>query len=249
MPPSDTGTEESSSGEGWFKTTHWTVVLDARDGDSTLANAALAKLCHCYWQPVYAYARKLGRSPEDAKDLTQEFFAKLLQKDYLKSVQPAKGKFRSFLLMVLKRFLANEWDRANRLKRGGGQQLISLEDVDSENRYLAAPEGELSPDKAFERRWATTLLEQVLARLADELNASGKAKLFEELKIFLSGDEGQMSYAAIAQRVAMSEGTLRVTVHRLRQRYRELLRLEIANTVGAPEEVDDEIRYLFASLS
>jgi RNA polymerase sigma factor (sigma-70 family) len=249
MQPLQTATTEGSMGESWFKTTHWTVVLEARDADSTVANAALARLCQVYWQPVYAYTLRLGRSPEDCKDLTQEFFARLLEKDFLKAVRQEKGKFRSFLLMAYKRFLANEWDRANRLKRGGGQQFISLDDVDSENAFLAAPGNELSPDKAFERRWAATLLQQVQARLADEFKSPDQAELFGRLKVFLGGDDVPSSYAEVGRKVGMSEGRLRVMVHRLRQRYRELLRLEIANTVATPEEVDDEIRYLFASLT
>ena len=243
MPPEE-NLSESTVSDGWFRTTHWSVVLSAR-GDGAASNAALARLCKAYWHPLYAFVRRSGYKPEDAHDLTQEFFARLLEKDYLKGVVPEKGKFRSFLLMALKRFLANEWDRANRLKRGGGQQLISLQDT--ENRYLAEPLDELSPDIAFDRKWATTVLEHVMRKLQDDFGRAGKTDVFGRIKVFLSGDKE--SYTEISQALGMTEATLRVNVHRLRQRYRELLRLEIANTVDNPEHIDEELRYLFSHLS
>ena len=236
-------------GDGSFKTTHWSVVLAAGRDDSAAANAALAKLCQTYWYPLYTYVRRSGHSPEDAQDLTQEFFARLLRAESLKSVRPAKAKFRSFLLVALNRFLANEWHRANRLKRGGGQQLLSLDAQQTENRYRAEPADNATPEKAFERRWALTLLEQTEARLEREFVKHSKADVFAELRPLLSGDNLLGSYAEISQRLGMSEGALRVSVHRLRQRFRELLRLEIASTVSTPSEVDDEIRFLFVSLA
>jgi RNA polymerase sigma-70 factor (ECF subfamily) len=236
-----------STEDGWFKTTHWSVVLAAGEGDSAGA-AALNRLCQTYWHPLYTYVRRLGQSPADAQDLTQGFFARLLEKDYLKSVDPARGKFRSFLILALKRFLANEWDHANCHKRGGGQQVISLDAVDTENRYLAEPMDGMTPERAFDRRWALTLLDEVMAHLETEFAADDKAEVFAELKGFLSGDQDQ-SYTTIAQRLAVTEGALRVIVHRLRRRFRELLRLEIAHTVGSPDEVDDELRHVLLSLS
>jgi RNA polymerase sigma-70 factor (ECF subfamily) len=240
---------ETTAADGWFKTTHWSTVLEAGHKDPAQAAAALNRLCRTYWYPLYTYVRRLGHGHDDAKDLTQEFFARLLERDSFSSVQPGRAKFRSFLLVALKRFLANEWRRANRQKRGGGQELISLDTEDTENRYLCEPVDAMTPEKAFERRWALTLLDQVLARLETEFSLEGKATLFKELSPFLSGDQAPGAYPEISQRLGLSEGALRVSVHRLRQRYRELLRLEIANTVGAPEEIDEEIRHLFASLA
>ena len=234
--------------KGWFKTTHWSAVLDARGDDTTQADAALATLCQTYWFLIYTYIRGLRRSPEDAQDLTQEFLARLMEKQYLKAVHPERGRFRSFLLMVLKRFLANEYDRANRQKRGDGQEMLSLNAQDTEACYQRELVDNWTPEKAFERGYATTVLERVISRLAAEMDASGKAKVLEELKVFLTGEKSEHSYEDVAQRLQMTEGTLRVNVHRLRHRYRELLRLEIANTVDSPEAIDDEIRHLFAAL-
>jgi RNA polymerase sigma-70 factor (ECF subfamily) len=235
----------TTTGGGWFKTTHWSVVLDASRNDSPQASAALARLCQIYWQPVYAYIRRLGRGPEDAKDLTQEFFFRLIEKNYLKSLDRETGKFRSFLLVVLKRFLANEWDRANRQKRGGGRQIISLDEMDTELRYLAEPIDDCTPEKAFEQRYARTVLQQVINRLQAEMSGDGKAAFFDELKDFLGGDGG---YSEVAVRCQMNEGALRVAVHRLRRRYREILREEIASTVASPEQIEEEIQHLFLSL-
>ncbi len=248
MNPQAASPNTTTSDNGWFRTTHWTVVLDA-GGKSTQAHTALARLCQTYWFPLYTYIRRSGHNPEDAKDLTQEFFSRLLEKDYLKAVDREKGKFRSFLLMAVKRFLANEWDHANRQKRGGGREIISLDVQDTENRYLCEPVEEMSPEKIFERQWVTALLDQVMAALEAEFSADGKAQLFKELKPLLSGETDKLSYNEISLRVGVGEGALRVTVCRLRQRYRELLRLEIANTVESPTEVDDEIRYLFSAVS
>jgi len=232
----------------WFGTTHWSVVLLAGQLESTRSEAALATLCQTYWYPLYVFVRRLGHRPEDAQDLVQGFFTRVLEKNYLRGVDQEKGRFRSFLLIALKRYMANEWDRANRLKRGGGQYLLSLDEENTEGRYLAEPADEGTPEKAFERQWATTLLGQVLDRLEGELAAVGKGRLFEELRGCLSGEKNASSYEEIGRRLGMSEGAIKVTVHRLRQRYRELLRLEIANTVESPEEIDDEIRHLFTAV-
>jgi len=217
--------------------------------ESAQGREALSRLCQTYWYPLYSYVRRSGHNQEDAQDLTQEFFARLLSRDYLKAADPEKGKFRSFLLIVLKRFMANEWDKAQRQKRGGGKQIVSLDAQDTENRYLCEPIDELSPEKLYDRRCAMTLLEQVMRRLAAEFEGEGKAALFSELRPFLSGDDEGISYSELSQRTGMSEGSLRVAVCRLRQRYREVLRLEVANTVQSPEAIDDEIRDLFSALS
>jgi len=249
-PPSRgaSGTE-SSPADAWFKTTHWSSVLHAADSNDPMAEASLSRLCQTYWYPLYYYIRRLGHTPEDAQDLTQEFLARLVHKDYLKGVKQEKAKFRSFLLVALKRFLANEWDRANRLKRGSGQEVVSFDARDTENRFISEPADEMSPEKAFERRWALALLSQVLSRLEREFCASNKAPMFEELKGLLSGEKAGSSYAELGQRFGMSESNVKVTVHRLRRRYRELLREEVTTTIANPEETDEEIRHLFATLS
>lgn len=237
------------TGRQWFTTTHWSVVLAAGQGASPQATDALGKLCRTYWHPLFLYVRRLGHNAEQAQDLTQEFFARLLEKNYIEAADPEKGRFRSFLLTAFKRFLANEWDRANRQKRGGGQHVISLDEMNVEGKFLAEPTDPMTPEKAFDRRWALRLLEEVLNRLEKEYSANGKSKVFEELQVLLTGEKSQSPYVEIAARLRMSEGTLKVTVHRLRQRYRELLRLEVANTVASPEDIDGEIRHLFAAIS
>jgi RNA polymerase sigma-70 factor (ECF subfamily) len=232
-----------------FVTTRWTVVLCARDKSSADSRQALESLCRHYWYPLYAFVRRHGHGPHDAEDLTQEFFARLLQKDYLKSVAREKGRFRTFLLAALKHFLANEWDRSQRQKRGGGQAHLPLDTADAETRYQIESASELSADRVYEQRWALTLLDQVFQRLRAEYAASGKEDLFEQLKGTLSGERSSLPYAEIAMRLKMSEGAVKVSVHRVRQRYREILRDEIAQTVSTPEEVEDELRSLFAALS
>jgi RNA polymerase sigma-70 factor (ECF subfamily) len=234
---------------GWFQTTRWTMVLAAGQGGTPQAAAALSTLCQTYWYALYTYIRRSGYGPEDAKDLTQGFFGRLVEKDYLKSVIPGRAKFRSFLLVALKRYLANEWHRANRVKRGGGQEFISLDEVDTENRYLAEPVDDKSPEKAFDRRWALMLLDRVMQRLEREASQAGKSQWFAQLRVFLSGEEGANPYPELAQRLGLKEGAARVAVHRLRQKYREALRLEIADTVQTPQEIDEEIQDLFAALA
>jgi len=248
MELAEQGPLPTTEKDGWFGTTHWTVVLQAGEAESPETQAALAKLCQTYWYPLYVFIRRQGRNPQDAQDLVQGFFARVLEKNYIQDADRTKGRFRSFLLLALKRYMANEWDYANRQKRGGGNQVISLDEQDSELRYRVEPADEMSPEKAYERRWALILLQQVLDRLASEFSTPGKVRLFDELKVFLSGEKGG-SYAEIGSRLGMTESAIKVTVHRLRQRYREILRLEIANTVSSPEAVDDEIRNLFAALS
>jgi RNA polymerase sigma factor (sigma-70 family) len=234
----------SSSSPEWFLTTHWSVVVNARAPDSKTAKAALESLCRAYWYPLYAFVRRLGHSPHDAEDLIQGFFAQCIEKDYLRAADRDKGRFRSFLLLALKRFLANEWDRARTRKRGGDRQIISL---DAEERYAAEPTEALSPDKLFERRWALTLLENVLAKLKAEQTAAGRLAIFTELQPVLTS-RGTL-YADLAKRLGLTESAVKVAVHRLRQRYRELLEQEIANTVSSLAEIAEERRYLLRILS
>jgi RNA polymerase sigma-70 factor (ECF subfamily) len=233
----------------YFATTHWTVVLAAQRSDSTRAHAALSSLCQAYWYPLYAFVRRQGHGPHDAQDLTQEFFSRLLSKNYLAVVARERGRFRSFLLGALKHFLANEWNRAQAAKRGGGQALISLNEVDAEGRYQLEPADTVTADKIFERRWATTLLDQVLNRLRDEYARAEKAALYERLKGCLTVESRAAPYAELATQLNMSEGAIKVAVHRLRHRYREVLREEIAQTVSTPTEVEEELRHLFAALA
>jgi RNA polymerase sigma factor (sigma-70 family) len=233
---------------GVFATTRWTMVMQAGT-DSPNAQQALETLCRNYWYPLYAYVRRQGHNPHDAQDLTQAFFARLLQKNYLADVNREKGRFRSFLLASLKHFLANEWDRERALKRGGGKKLIALDEDSAESRYKLEPKDDLSADRIYERRWALTLLDQVLAKLRAEFEADSKAHHFEALKDYLAAGRASVSYAQAAERLGMNEGAVKVAVHRLRKRYRELLRAEIAQTVATASEIEAEIRHLFAALS
>ncbi len=234
---------------GVFATTHWSVVLAA--GDSTVPGAreALEKLCRTYWYPLYAYVRRCGHDAPDAQDLTQEFFARFLESKALRDVSREKGRFRAFLLAAMNHFLANEWKRGQTLKRGGAVSIISLDETTAEERYRLEPATDLTPEKIYQQRWALTLLDQVLVRLREEHVAAGTGELFERLRVFLSDAKGAMSYAEAAAKTGLSEAAARQTVHRLRRRYRELLRAEIAHTVSSPQEIDEEIRHLFAVFS
>ncbi|HEX7569430.1 MAG TPA: sigma-70 family RNA polymerase sigma factor [Verrucomicrobiae bacterium] len=232
-----------------FVTTHWSLVLSARDKTSPQSADALEKLCRTYWFPIYAFVRRQGHSPHDAQDLTQEFFARLLEKKQLAGVDPAKGRFRSFLLASLKHFLANEWDKTKAQKRGGGQILIPIDVATAETSCGIEPADHLTAENIFERRWALTLLEQVLRRLRAEYVRDGRENLFEQLKPTLTEVSRSVRYAEIGARLGTTEGAIKAAVHRLRQRYREVLRAEIADTVASPGEVEDEIRNLFAALA
>lgn len=232
-----------------FATTHWSVVLSAKDQKSAQSAAALEKLCSAYWFPLYAFVRRQGRSPHDAQDLTQEFFARLLEKEFLKSAAQEKGKFRTFLLVALKRFLANEWDRQQAQKRGGGAQTISIDQELAESRFASEPAHHDQPDVLFDRQWAVTLLEHTMTRLQSEYLSSGRAKLFELLRGCLGRDESALPYAAIAAQLNLTEAAVKMAVQRLRARYREILRAEIADTVATTAEIDEEIRHLFSTFS
>jgi RNA polymerase sigma factor (sigma-70 family) len=249
MASSSHDSNSTAPAGGSFALTRWSVVLAAGSSDSTHARDALETLCRAYWNPIYAYVRRQGHSAHDAQDLTQEFFARLLQKNYLGGVDRAKGRFRSFLLICLKHFLANEWDKAGAKKRGAHPVLIPINVQSAEDSYGLEPVESVTAESIFDRRWALTLLEQVLAQLRAEYARDGKANLFEQLKSTLTGERRSVPYVEIGARLDMSEGAVKVAVHRLRQRYRELLRQEIAHTVSGPEQVEEEIRALFSALS
>lgn len=234
---------------GDFRTTHWSVVLCAGGKQSTAVEAALAKLCRTYWYPLYAFVRRRGYTPQDAEDLTQDFFAHLLEKKILQVVDQQKGKFRSFLLASVKNFLANDWNRKHAAKRGGKHTIISRDDEAAESRYLREPTHPSAPESIFDKSWALVLLEQVQSSLKQEYLQAGKPQLYESLQIYLSGDKAEASYAELGAKLRMTEAAVKMAALRLRGRYRELLRKEIANTVAGPEGVEEEIRHLLAALS
>ncbi len=242
--------QRDSGGAGGrrFATTRWSLVAAAGRSASPQSDRALATLCEDYWFPLYAFVRREGYSPHDAQDLTQEFFARLLQKNYLADADRRRGRFRSFLLASLKHFLSKERDRARAQKRGGGRAPLSLDFASAESRYRLEPADELTAERLFDRRWALTVLEQVLGRLRAESAAADKLPLFDQLKGFLTGRKGSRPYSEVADELAMTEGAVKVAVHRLRRRYRELLKQEIAQTLTGPEELDDELRHLFAAV-
>ncbi len=237
------------SAPGRFATTHWSLIAAARDGSASQARAALAALCAAYWYPLYAFIRRQGHNADEAQDLTQGFFARLLEKDFLAAIDRDKGRFRSFLLAACKHFLANEHDRAHAQKRGGGREPLSLDFHTAEGRYGLEPADTLTPERLFDRQWALTLLDQVLARLRTEFRQADKAALFERLKGFLMGEKSTTPYAQLAAELGMTEGAVKVAVHRLRRRYRDLLQEEIGRTVRDPAEVKEEIADLFAALA
>jgi len=232
-----------------FVTTHWSVVLSAKEGSSEEAEVALERLCCTYWWPLYAFARRRGYGAHDAQDLTQDFFTHLLARDFLRAVDRNKGTFRSFLLASLKNFLAKDWRRANAQKRGGQFTFISTDAEYAEQQYVQVQSADLSPEQLFDRQWATTLLKQALSRLQEEFAAAGKGARFDALKVFLTGEREAGSYANLAARLETTEAALKMAVSRLRERYGELLRAEIANTVSDPAEVEEELRALFTALS
>lgn len=232
-----------------FVTTHWTVVLAAGGGDSSRAQVALTQLCRTYWYPLYAYVRRRGYTSHDAQDLTQEFFAQLLSRQSLAMVDPERGRFRSFLLASLNHFLASEWRRQRAQKRGGDGEQFSLDWAAAEERYDLEPATTASPDRLFEKQWALTLLANVLQRLEAEFHADGRGDLFASLKNTLLGTRETQPYAELASQLGMNESALKVAVHRLRKRYRELVREEIAQTLELGEDVDQEMRHLFQVLA
>ena len=247
---SDERESTTDARQATFATTHWSVVVAAGQADaSTQALSALEKLCTSYWYPLYAFVRRQGHSPTDAEDLVQSFFARCLEKGWLAAADQEKGRFRSFLLLTLKRFLANEWRQARTLKRGGAFVLCSLDALTPEERYALEPADRMSADKLYERRWALTLLENVLRRLRAEQDSEAKRSAFEQLKPCLTQASRNTPYAELADRLGTSEGAIKVAVHRLRRRYREILDEEIARTVVSPDEIQEERRQLLAALS
>jgi len=240
-------TMHTRQGPSPFPTTRWTLVIAAGDPQRKEARSALVSLCEHYWYPLYAYLRRRGYPAEQAQDLTQEFFVRVLEGRYLDRADPLKGRFRSFILTSLKFFVADEEDRQHARKRGGGA-LVPLECSSGEERYQREPAHDETPERIFERRWALSLLDLVVAKLRDEFVLHGRPDHFERLKVFLLG-RPDAPYAALAREMNTSEGALKVAVHRLRKRYRELFRQEIADTVADPTEVESELRYLAAVLA
>jgi RNA polymerase sigma-70 factor (ECF subfamily) len=232
-----------------FATTRWTLVLAAGNDASAQGREALDQLCRAYWFPLYAYIRRRGHDAHAAEDLTQGFFARLLERNDFARLTREGGKFRSFLLTALNHFLANEHERTQALKRGGGQLPLSLHDEDAEGRYLREPADAQSPDRLYERQWAMALMEHALDQLAEEQAAAGKADAFANVRSFLSREPEPGEYAALASGLGLAPGTLAVQVHRLRERYRRLVRAAVADTVDSPFEVDAEMRHLLAALS
>jgi RNA polymerase sigma-70 factor (ECF subfamily) len=246
--PSVPNIDPEDAGDARFTTTSWTVVAHAGERESPEARKALAELCQVYWYPLYAFLRRRGYSPHEAEDLTQGFFADLLARDSLKRVDPSKGKFRSFLLASLQHFLSNRRDWDNRIKRGGKFPRLSLNFRDAESCYLLEPAHEATPERLFERRWALSLLDRVLGRLEREVNRDHKGPLFEQLKPTLMGESDAASYAHIGADLGMTEGAVKVAAHRLRKRYRVLLKEEVTRTLADPVDFEQEINELFQAL-
>jgi len=249
MAPPVAGKDPAPTPPRRFETTHWSVVLAARDRDAPGAREALAALCAAYWYPLYAFVRRRGHDAEEATDLTQEFFARLLEKDFLAAVDPDRGRFRSFLRAACTHFLLNQLDRERALKRGGGRATFSIDLSYAESRYRLEPAHGLTAERLYERRWAMTLLDRVLERLAGEYLQAGRGPLYDRLKVVLVGGRGTISYAAIAEAQGMTEGAVKKAAQRLRGRYRDVLHEQIAETLGDPAGVEDEIRALFAALA
>lgn len=239
MPPETSGRQVD-----WFATTHWTVVLTARDGQSALAGDALEKLCRTYWSPIHAYISRQGYEAAEAQDLTQEFFLRLIEREYLQHLRHQRGKFRAFMLTLVKHFLQEQRGKARARKRGGGMVFVPLEQLSEGRSYLIEPVDRYSPDQAFERRWAQTVFQVALERLHQEYVDGGKQALFDALKDYQPREAGGPSYAQIGARLGMTEAAVKSAVQRMRQRHREILREEIAHTVTAPEEIEEEIRHL-----
>jgi RNA polymerase sigma factor (sigma-70 family) len=234
---------------GEFRTTHWSVVLRAGQGNEPRSEEALERLCRSYWHPIYAFVRRRGYPPHEAEDLVQSFFASLLRRNGFQRLDPRQGRFRAYLLTALNNHLTNEWNKGQRLKRGGGQEVVSLDARSEEEWYLSELRDERSPERLFERRWAEVVLERVVTRLRADFVASGHEERFAVLKDFLLGDPVAISYEDAARRLGLSVAAVTSAIHRMRGRYREFFRDEIAQTVSDPAEVDDEIRYLARAMA
>jgi len=240
--------EPQARSAGRFATTHWSVVLAASDRTSPRCREALSSLCQTYWYPLYAFARRGGAGAEDAQDLTQDFFARLLEKDTLRHVDPHKGRFRSFLLVSFKNFVRDQGRRARTQKRGGGQAPVPIDLDLAEGRFSREPSDKQTPETIFERRWALTLLERALDRLGEEYASSNRGEAFERLKGYLTGDTSSVPYVGVARDLGVTEVAVKVAVHRLRRRFRAALVEEIAQTVESESDVAAEIEHLFAAL-
>lgn len=232
-----------------FATTHWSVVLAAGDRRRDDAQRALTKLCEAYWYPLYGYVRRRVESVDDAHDLTQAFFERLLKKNYLAEADPQRGRFRAFLLTAFKHFLSKEWEKAKAQKRGGGRSPISLDFAYGDSQLTLQPAGGLTAEQMYERQWAITLLSRVMQRLERELEKAGKRSQFERLKDFIVITKNDTSYADVASELGMTESAARMATSRMRRRYRQFLRVEIAQTVSSQEDIDDEIRQLFITFA
>jgi RNA polymerase sigma factor (sigma-70 family) len=231
-----------------FASTRWSLVLAAGRGDAPEAQSALAALCQIYWYPLYAYVRRSGHLADEARDLTQEFFARLLEKHYLRAADSERGRFRSFLLTALKRFLSKERHRTRAFKRGGGRSVLSLDFEQGESRFLLEPATDVTAETIYERRWALALLDRAMARLRDEFERAEKREDFERLKVFLTGEAAALSYRDVAAATGTTEGAVKVAVHRLRRRFRDIVLAEIAQTVSTPEDAEEELRHLFEAV-
>jgi len=237
------------SGTGRFATTHWSVVLAACSSSSPRYEESLSSLCQTYWFPLYAYLRKRGYDPHRAEDYIQSFFAQMLEKQYLRKVEPSRGKFRSFLLVALTRFVSGQHDRDRALKRGGGHKTLSIDLELAEGKYALEPASDLSPERIFEKSWALAVLEQTMARLEAEFTGRNKQKLFNCLKVYLGGEADSVPYRNVAVDLDMTEDAVKAAVYRLRRQYRQLLRNEIAQTVTSHEQIDEEIQNLFVAVA
>jgi len=240
---------ESSQNEArWFTTTHWSVVLAAGRAEGESRDRALERLCQTYWRPLYLYVRRRGYGPDDAQDLTQEFFQRFLEKNAVEQADKTRGRFRTFLLTCLQNFLAKEWRKTNTAKRGSGRPVFSLDADSVELQYASGRFEELTPERAYEKSWAVAALEEAMVNLQNEHHRSGKGELFEKLRLLLWEDPKGETYADLGRQLAMSEAAVKMAVSRLRERARELLRREIAHTVASPQEVEEELRHLVAVL-
>ena len=230
----------------WFATTHWSTLVSAGQSNSSHPSVAIEKLCRAYWPPLYSYIRRQGHSPADAQDLTQAFFAKLLEKNFWARADRQKGRFRSFLLTALRQFLADEGDRVRTAKRGGGFSFVSIDEQTGEGQFLEGMSHNLNSEQQFDRQWAATVLLEARAKLRQECVASGKSGLYDRVSLVDGKNESSLPYAVIAQELGMSVGGLKSAVSRLRQRYGQLVREEVARTVSSPGEVEEEIRHLLS---
>jgi RNA polymerase sigma-70 factor (ECF subfamily) len=244
-----TAQSSEAAPQGAFATTHWSAVIRAGSSDTTRSRAALEKLCETYWYPLYAHVRRRGHSAEDAKDLTQGFFLRLLELGSLANVNPKLGRFRSFMLGALDHFLINEWKKARAEKRGGGRDMLSLDWAAAERRFDLEPSDAVAPDKTFDKQWATALLDEVLKQLEAEYAAEGNIELFRALKATLAGRRETQPYAKLAGDLGMGESAVKVAVHRMRKRYRTLLQAEIRRTVDSADEAKEELEHLFRVLA